>query len=327
MVRRLVRLGHSCVAFDANEDARRALAEEGIQVADSLEHMVELLERPRAVWMMVPAGVTPSLAEQLAALLAPGDVLIDGGNSHYRAAVDRAELLNERGIFHLDVGTSGGVHGRERGYCLMVGGQEQAVSQVQPYLEALAPGRDAAPPTPGYQGESSADQGYLHCGKPGAGHFVKMVHNAIEYGMMAAYAEGFNLLKQAGVGHEQVAQDAETHPLHDSKYYRYDFKIDQVAELWRRGSVIPSWLLDLTSEALAQDASLSSFSDRVSDSGEGRWAIQAAVDEGVPVHVLSAALFDRFASRSHAEFSNRVLSAMRFGFGGHQAHPSSGVKK
>ncbi len=319
MVRRLVRAGHSCVVFDVSSEVRTALADElGISTAETLADMVDLLERPRAVWMMVPAGVTPRLAHDLGQLLDEGDVLIDGGNSHYRAAVDRAEELTDKGVYHLDVGTSGGVHGLERGYCLMVGGDERAVQCIQPYLHTLAPGEGSAPPTPNFPSGSTAEEGYLHCGRAGAGHFVKMVHNAIEYGMMAAYAEGFNLLKNAGVGHAAVAQDAETHPLHDSKYYRYDFKIDEVAELWRRGSVIPSWLLDLSAKALASDRELSDFSSQVSDSGEGRWAIQAAVDEGVPVHVLSAALFDRFSSRDHGDFSNRVLSAMRFGFGGHK---------
>ncbi|OQX69387.1 MAG: 6-phosphogluconate dehydrogenase (decarboxylating) [Sorangiineae bacterium NIC37A_2] len=318
MARRLVRAGHRVVGWDRDPSLGAQLEAEGIVSVPTLEALVQALTPPRAVWMMVPAAVTSELAEQLAPLLSAGDTLIDGGNSHYRDAVDRAEALAKKGIYHLDVGTSGGVHGLSRGYCLMIGGDEQAVHRLDPIFRALAPGFDAAPRTASRSGPVGAgEEGFLHCGPPGAGHFVKMVHNGIEYALMAAYAEGFNLLRNAGIGKKQRDKDAETAPLKEQKYYQFDFPIADVAELWRRGSVIPSWLLDLTADALHSSPALSEFSGTVSDSGEGRWTILAAVDEGVPAHVLSAALFDRFESRGRAEFANKILSAMRLGFGGH----------
>lgn len=318
MARRLTRAGHEVVVWDANPDAGALAVDEGARRASSLVELVELLRPPRAVWLMVPAAVTDELAESVSGRLEPGDALIDGGNSHYRDAVDRAEGLAARGVFHLDVGTSGGVHGLARGYCLMIGGETVAVERLRPVFAALAPGVEAAPRTAGRDGEpSDEERGFLHCGPPGAGHFVKMIHNGIEYGLMAAYAEGFNILRHAGIGREEREKDAETAPLKDRKYYRYEFELDRVAELWRRGSVIPSWLLDLTAAALRTSPSLEGFRGRVSDSGEGRWTQLAAIDEGVPAHVLSAAVFDRFESRGRAEFANQILSAMRLGFGGH----------
>lgn len=318
MTRRLLRAGEEVVVWDPKESIVQELAAEGARGSSSLKHLIEQLRAPRAVWMMVPAAVTPRLAEELSELLEAGDLLIDGGNSHYRESVDRAEALLERGIEHLDVGTSGGVHGLERGYCLMIGGSDAAVASMIPWFEILAPGVDAAPRTAGRAGECAQEEkGYLHCGPAGAGHFVKMIHNGIEYGLMAAYAEGFNILRHAGIGREERSQDAETAPLPDRKYYQYDFQLDRIAELWRRGSVIPSWLLDLTAQALHQEPELEDFAGRVSDSGEGRWTQLAAIDEGVPAHVLSAALFDRFSSRGRGEFAGKILSAMRLGFGGH----------
>ncbi|MCH2110126.1 MAG: NADP-dependent phosphogluconate dehydrogenase, partial [Polyangiaceae bacterium] len=266
-----------------------------------------------------PAAITPSLIEELEPQLKPGDILIDGGNSHYHQAVDQAEALAQKGIHYVDIGTSGGVHGLERGYCLMVGGSNEAVDAIRPILEALAPGVEAAPRLPGREGNpDDAELGFLHCGPPGAGHFVKMVHNGIEYGLMAAYAEGFNILKHANIGKQDHEKDAETAPMNHAKYYQYDLEIDRIAELWRRGSVIPSWLLDLSAQALGENAELKDFSGHVSDSGEGRWTQLAAIDEGVPAHVLSAALFDRFESRGRGEYAAKVLSAMRWGFGGHK---------
>lgn len=323
MVQRLLRKGHDCVVWDRDEAAVRDLAAQGARPASSLEELVDLLEPPRAIWLMVPAAATAELAERIALRLSSGDALIDGGNSHYRNDVDRAARLAERGIAHLDVGTSGGVHGLERGYCLMIGGEEAAVRRLEPIFRDLSPGVEAAPRTPGRDGAVlSEEHGYLHCGPPGAGHFVKMIHNGIEYGLMAAYAEGFNILRHAGIGKVEREKDAETAPLEERRYYQYDFQLDKVAELWRRGSVIPSWLLDLTAEALFDAPELDGFAGRVSDSGEGRWTQLAAIDEGVPAHVLSAALFDRFESRGRADFANRVLSAMRLGFGGHHEKKS-----
>jgi len=322
MVKRLLARGHSCVVWDRDASLALELAELGAVVADSISDLVRRLERPRAVWMMVPAAVTAELADEISSLLERGDILIDGGNSHYQADIDRAERLLARGIHHVDVGTSGGVHGLLRGYCLMVGGSREAFEELEPIFQALSPGVDAAPRTPGREGAvAMEEQGYLHCGPPGAGHFVKMVHNGIEYGLMAAYAEGFNILRHAGIGREQREKDAETAPLATAKYYQFDFALERVAELWRRGSVIPSWLLDLTAQALAVEPNLTGFSGTVSDSGEGRWTQLAAIDEGVPAHVLSAALFDRFESRGRADFANKVLSAMRLGFGGHLERP------
>jgi 6-phosphogluconate dehydrogenase len=318
MARRLLRQGHRVVVWDRDPKQIELLRSEGAVGAGQLDELVGLLAPPRAVWLMVPSAVTAQLAEEVAGRLSSGDTLIDGGNSHYRDAVDRAESLAKRGIFHVDVGTSGGVFGLERGYCLMIGGDAEAVTRLRPIFETLSPGYEAAPRTPSREGEvGDSERGFLHCGGPGAGHFVKMVHNGIEYGLMAAYAEGFNILRHAGIGREERSDDAETAPLKDRKYYEYDFHLDEVAELWRRGSVIPSWLLDLTADALAGAPELSGFAGKVSDSGEGRWTQLAAIDEGVPAHVLSAALFDRFSSRGRADFGNKILSAMRLGFGGH----------
>lgn len=318
MARRLSAAGHQVVVWDHNPNTVTQLAHEGLIGASSLEELVSLLPAPRAVWLMVPAAVTPTLAERVAPLLSAGDTLIDGGNSHYRDAVDRAAQLESAGVFHVDVGTSGGVHGLSRGYCLMIGGALEAVVRLAPVFDALAPGVGEVPRTPGRDGELSVEEkGYLHCGPPGAGHFVKMVHNGIEYGLMAAYAEGFNILRHAGIGAEHRSKDAETAPLKDAKYYQFDFDLARIAEVWRRGSVIPSWLLDLTAEALLESPELADFDGQVSDSGEGRWTQLAAIDEGVPAHVLSAALFDRFQSRGRGQFASQVLSAMRLGFGGH----------
>jgi len=318
MVKRLLGKGHTCVVWDRDPTLSLELAALGAVVAESVPDLVARLSRPRAVWMMVPAAVTAELADEIGGLLERGDILIDGGNSHYQADIDRAELLLPRGIHHVDVGTSGGVHGLARGYCLMVGGSVEAFTQLEPIFQALCPGVEVAPRTPGRGEEvSMEEQGYLHCGPAGAGHFVKMVHNGIEYGLMAAYAEGFNILRHAGIGRQAREKDAETAPLATAKYYQFDFALERVAELWRRGSVIPSWLLDLTAQALYDQPELEDFSGTVSDSGEGRWTQLAAIDEGVPAHVLSAALFDRFESRGRAEFANKVLSAMRLGFGGH----------
>jgi 6-phosphogluconate dehydrogenase len=318
MVKRLLATGHGCVVWDRDPALAAELVPLGAVVAASLPDLVARLAPPRAVWMMVPAAVTAELADQLANELEAGDMLIDGGNSHYQADIDRAERLLLRGIHHVDVGTSGGVHGLARGYCLMVGGSDEAFNHLEPIFQALCPGVESAPRTPGRtEAVTMEEQGYLHCGPAGAGHFVKMVHNGIEYGLMAAYAEGFNILRHAGIGRQETAKDAETAPLATAKYYQFDFALERVAELWRRGSVIPSWLLDLTAQALYAEPELEEFSGTVSDSGEGRWTQLAAIDEGVPAHVLSAALFDRFESRGRAEFANKVLSAMRLGFGGH----------
>ena len=318
MVRRLMKAGHECVVFDVSPDAVSALAGEGATGASSLEDLVGKLAAPRTVWMMLPAGLVDETIGRLAPLLAEGDAIVDGGNSYYRDDVDRAERLAADRVHYVDAGVSGGVFGLERGYCLMVGGDADAVVRLRPALETLAPGIDAAPRTPGRAGEpSAAERGWLHCGPAGAGHFVKMVHNGIEYGMMAAYAEGLNVLANANIGASVEAADAETTPLRDPKYYRYDLDLAEIAELWRRGSVVASWLLDLTADALARDPRLEAFAGRVSDSGEGRWTVLAAVDEGVPADVISAALFARFGSRGNAGFADRVLSAMRKEFGGH----------
>ncbi|HEX9260159.1 MAG TPA: decarboxylating 6-phosphogluconate dehydrogenase [Acidimicrobiales bacterium] len=318
MVRRLQRAGVDCVAFDVNPDAVAASEADGAHGAGSLGELVAALEAPRAVWIMVPAAFVAGTIADLTSLLQPGDTIVDGGNSFWHDDVDRAEALGKEGIHYVDVGTSGGVLGLERGYCLMVGGPDAAVTRLAPVLDALAPGVDAAPRTPGRTGAlAPGEQGWLHCGPAGAGHFVKMVHNGIEYGLMAAYAEGLNLLSMGGAGRADQSHDAETAPLREPRYYQYDIDIAAVSELWRRGSVVSSLLLDLTAAALAEDPTLDEFAGRVSDSGEGRWTVQAAVDVGAPVHVLSAALFDRFESRDHAELTNRVLSAMRKQFGGH----------
>lgn len=323
MVRRLLRRGHECVVHDRDAKAVEALAGEGAVPALSAAELVAHLAPPRVVWLMVPAAVVDNVVGEVAPLLAPGDILIDGGNSHYQDDIRRDAELSARGIRYLDVGTSGGVWGKERGYCLMIGGGREAVEHLAPVFEALAPGADAAPHTPGRDaGRSTADRGHLHCGPSGAGHFVKMVHNGIEYGMMAAYAEGFNILRHAGVGAAGRDADAETAPLRHPGHFQYDFDLADISELWRRGSVITSWLLDLTARALAEDPGLEGFSGRVSDSGEGRWTVEAAVDEGVPVPVLAAALFQRFDSRGQADYANRLLSAMRRQFGGHAENPA-----
>jgi 6-phosphogluconate dehydrogenase len=317
--RRLMRGGHEVVVYDVSADAVRQLESEGSIGTGSLEDFVSKLAKPRAAWVMVPAAFAEQTTDALAELMEPGDVVIDGGNSYYRDDVDRAERYAGKGVRFVDVGTSGGVFGLERGFCLMIGGEDEVVRRLDPIFATIAPGVDAAPRTPGRTDAepSTAEQGYLHCGPPGAGHFVKMVHNGIEYGIMAAYAEGLNVLSHADVGVSEQVADAETTPLREPKYYRYDLDIPAIAEVWRRGSVVASWLLDLTAAALVEDPGLEGFSGRVSDSGEGRWTVLAAVDEGVPVHVLSASLFDRFESRAEAEFANRILSAMRKQFGGH----------
>ena len=326
MVRRLMRSGIECVVFDHDSTAVETLAGEGATPSASLAELVEKLETPRHIWMMIPAGYVDGLIEELESLVAAGDTLIDGGNSYYKDDIRRARALAEKGIHYLDTGTSGGVWGLERGYCQMVGGDEEPVQRLAPVFTALAPGVEAAPRTEGRSGEpSSAEQGWLHCGPAGAGHFVKMVHNGIEYALMAAYAEGFNLLRHANIGRKDQKHDAETAPLADPEAFQYDFDIPEIAELWRRGSVVGSWLLDLTAHALNESPDLSDFSGRVSDSGEGRWTNIAAIEAGVPAHVLSAALFDRFNSRGNAEFGNKILSAMRYEFGGHHEKPEAGA--
>ena len=318
LVRRLMRDGHECVVFDLDQATVRQLESEGAIGADSLADFVSKLQVPRAAWVMVPAAFTGQTIDELAGLMSAGDVVIDGGNSYYRDDVDRAKALAPRGIHYVDVGTSGGVFGLERGFCLMIGGEKKVVEHLDPLFRTIAPGVDGAPRTPGVEGEpSTAERGYLHCGPAGAGHFVKMVHNGIEYGLMAAYAEGLNILHKAGAGREDRVDDAETAPLRDAEYYQYDIDIGAVAELWRRGSVVASWLLDLTAAALAQSPDLDGFAGRVSDSGEGRWTVLAAVDVGAPAHVLTASLYDRFESRGEAEYADKLLSAMRSQFGGH----------
>ena len=321
MVRRLMRGGHTCVAYDVFPESVEKLTAEGAQGAGSMADLVAKLQAPRVVWMMVPAANVDGTIDELSTLLEPGDVLVDGGNSYYRDDIERAQRLAERGLKYVDCGTSGGVYGLERGYCLMIGGKPDAVSALDPIFRTLAPGAGEVPATAGAAEHSTATLGYLHCGPSGAGHFVKMVHNGIEYGLMAAYAEGFNILRHADIGkrreHQAEAGDAETTPLRNAKYFQYELDLSEIAEVWRRGSVISSWLLDLTARAFARDEQLGNFAGNVSDSGEGRWTLEAANEEGVPAHVLSAALFQRFSSRGAADFQNRLLSAMRFEFGGH----------
>ena len=317
MVRRFMRGGHQCVVHDVSKDAVQALAREGADGATSLDDLVARLRKPRIVWLMVPAAVVDATLEDLAPCLGADDVVVDGGNSYYRDDLERAKQLAERGLHYVDCGTSGGVWGVERGYCLMIGGEPDVVQRLDPLFATLAPGAGAISPTPNRANQGRAEQGYLHCGPNGAGHFVKMVHNGIEYGLMAAYAEGFNILRHANVGRRARAVDAETTPLRNPEHYQYDLNLADIAEVWRRGSVIASWLLDLTAAALARDPTLADFSGRVSDSGEGRWTLDAAIDEAVPAHVLAAALFERFASQGEADFQDRLLSAMRLGFGGH----------
>jgi 6-phosphogluconate dehydrogenase len=323
MVRRLMGAGHDCVVYDVTPAAVQGLAGEGATGSESLQDFVGKLDAPRAVWLMVPAAVVDNMLEQLVPLLQPDDVVIDGGNSYYHDDIRRSKELRDRGIHYVDVGTSGGVWGLERGYCLMIGGDDTAVGRLDPIFETLAPGVDSAPRTPGReQRDGTAEQGYLHCGPSGAGHFVKMVHNGIEYGVMAAYAEGLNILRHADVGKGQQEVDAETTPLRNPEHYQYDIDLRDVAEVWRRGSVIGSWLLDLTASALLKDPDLADFSGRVSDSGEGRWTAIAAIDEAVPIPVLASALYERFSSRGEDEYANRLLSAMRYEFGGHHEKPA-----
>jgi 6-phosphogluconate dehydrogenase len=323
IVRRLLRGGHECVVYDVNDAVVSQLVGEGAAGTSSLAGFAAALNPPRAAWIMVPTALAGQIVEQLAAHFEPGDIIIDGGNSYYRDDVDRARALGERGIHYVDVGTSGGVWGIERGYCLMIGGEADPIAHLDPIFRTLAPGVSGAIRTPGRDGEpSTAEHGYLHCGPPGAGHFVKMVHNGIEYGLMAAYAEGFNVLRHAGIGCSEAPADAETAPLRDPEYYQYDFDIPAVAELWRRGTVIASWLLDLTASALRESPGLTEFSGRISDSGEGRWTVLAAVDEGVPANVLSAALYERFSSRREGDYGGKLISAMRKQFGGHVERPT-----
>ncbi len=323
MVRRLLKGGHECVVFDMSPKAVQELAEEKAVGAVSFADLVKKLEKPRAVWLMVPAAVVDHTIADLLSALEPGDILIDGGNSYYIDDIRRAKELTPKGIHYVDVGTSGGVWGLERGYCMMIGGEQEVVRRLDPIFASLAPGRGDIPRTPGREKlGGTAELGYLHCGPNGAGHFVKMVHNGIEYGIMAAYAEGIGILRSANVGKQTHAIDAETTPLRDPEHYQYELNLPDITELWRRGSVIASWLLDLTASAFIKDADLSGFAGRVSDSGEGRWTIKAAIDEGVPAHVLTAALYERFSSRGEADFANKLLSAMRFEFGGHVEKPA-----
>jgi 6-phosphogluconate dehydrogenase len=325
MVRRLIRAGHECVVFDRNADAVGALAKEKAVGASSLEDLVKRLAPPRAVWLMVPAAVVDPTLDELVPLVANGDVIIDGGNSYYVDDIRRAKALTVKGIDYLDVGTSGGVWGLERGYCLMIGGPAAPVTRLDPIFKALAPGRGTIERTPGREKVGgTAEDGYLHCGPSGAGHFVKMVHNGIEYGIMAAYAEGFNILRHANVGRVGRTIDAETTPLRNPELYQYELNLTDVAEVWRRGSVVASWLLDLAAMALLEQPELKTFSGRVSDSGEGRWTITAAIDEGAPAPVLSTALYQRFTSRGEEDFANKILSAMRYKFGGHLERPAGG---
>ena len=323
MVLRLLKAGHQCTVFDISPKAVGDLAGKGAVGSSSFADLAKKLNKPRAVWLMVPAAVVDKTIAELLPFLEAGDAIIDGGNSYYVDDIRRAKELAPKGIHYLDVGTSGGVWGLERGYCMMIGGERDVVQRLDPIFATLAPGRGDIAATPGREKRGdTAEQGYLHCGPNGAGHFVKMVHNGIEYGIMAAYAEGLGVLKAASIGKEQNASDAETTPLRDPEHYQYELNLADISEVWRRGSVIASWLLDLTARALAADPKLAKFEGRVSDSGEGRWTIKAAIDEGVPVPVLTTALYERFASRGEADFQDKVLSAMRFGFGGHLEKPA-----
>ena len=324
MVRRLLKGGHECVVYNRAPQAVKDLARENAVGANSLSEFVQKLAKPRAVWLMVPAGVVDQTIADFLPLLSQGDILIDGGNSYYIDDIRRAKELSAKGIHYVDVGTSGGVWGLERGYCMMIGGEKDVVQRLDPIFATLAPGIGDIPRTPGREKlDGTAEQGYLHCGPNGAGHFVKMVHNGIEYGIMAAYAEGLGVLKAANIGRQRGETDAETTPLRDPEQYQFELNLTDVAEVWRRGSVIASWLLDLTASALVADPNLSQFAGRVSDSGEGRWTIKAAIDEGVPVPVLTTALYERFASRGEADYQDKLLSAMRFGFGGHLEKPAA----
>jgi 6-phosphogluconate dehydrogenase len=323
IVRRIMRDGHTAVAYDTSADTVAELEKEGAVGALKLADFVAALDKPRVAWVMIPAGITGKVVADLAELMEPGDIIIDGGNSNYRDDVDRAAELRPKGIHYVDVGTSGGVFGLERGYCLMIGGEKEIVDHLDPIFKSIAPGVEAAPRTSGRTGEAGREeQGYLHCGPNGAGHFVKMVHNGIEYGMMASYAEGLNVLQHANAGAMQQDHSAEVTPLDQPQYYQFDIEIDKVAEVWRRGSVVASWLLDLTAHALATNPTLDGLAGRVSDSGEGRWTVKAAIDEGVPTPVLSAALFARFSSRGEAGYADKLLSAMRKEFGGHVELPT-----
>jgi 6-phosphogluconate dehydrogenase len=322
LVRRLMRDGHDCVVYDLDAGVVAELEKEGATGASSLDDFVSKLSKPRAAWVMVPAGYTGGTIDDLAQLMEAGDIIIDGGNSYYRDDINRAQALGEEGIHFVDVGTSGGIFGLERGFCLMIGGDDKAVKHLDPLFRTIAPGIEGAPKTPGRNGGTTAEHGYLHCGPVGAGHFVKMVHNGIEYGLMAAYAEGLNVLRHANAGSDGRDIDAETAPLRDPEAYRYDIDVGEVAEVWRRGSVVASWLLDLTASALAKSSSLDEFSGRVSDSGEGRWTVLAAVDVGVPAPVLTTALYERFESRGDSDYADKVLSAMRKEFGGHVELPA-----
>ena len=324
IVRRLLQDGHRCVGYNRSPEPVRALTKDGMDGASSLAELASKLERPRAVWVMLPAGeITEKTIEAVAEVLEAGDVIIDGGNTYYHDDIRRAATLEERGIHHVDVGTSGGVWGLERGFCLMIGGEDEVVERLDPIFASLAPGVDAAPRTPGRSGPSStSEQGYYHCGPAGAGHFVKMVHNGIEYGLMAAYAEGLSIIRSADAGKKQQDLDAETSPLENPQYYQYEIDTTEVAEVWRRGSVVGSWLLDLTAQALLESPALEEFSGRVSDSGEGRWTSVAAIEEGIPSPVLTTALYSRFASRGLNDFADRVQSAMRKQFGGHEEKPA-----
>jgi 6-phosphogluconate dehydrogenase len=323
MVRRLLRGGHRCVAYDVHPEPVAALVKEGAEGASSLDELVQKLARPRAVWLMVPAAFVDPTLKNLASRLEEGDLLIDGGNSYYVDDLRRAAELRKKGLHYVDVGTSGGVWGLERGYCMMIGGEEAVVTHLDPIFATLAPAVASAPRTPGREGVGgTAEHGYLHCGPNGAGHFVKMVHNGIEYGLMAAYAEGLAILRHANIGKRPQEADAETTPLRDPERYQYDFPLRDIAEVWRRGSVIGSWLLDLTAAALLKDPDLADFAGRVADSGEGRWTIKAAIDESVPAPVLTTALYERFSSRGEADFADKLLSAMRYQFGGHREKPA-----
>lgn len=319
MVRRLLKQGHECVVHARRASSMEPLVNAGATGAATLKEFISLLPEPRIIWLMIPAASVDRVIADIVPLLNPGDILIDGGNSHYHDDIRRGNELREKSIHYLDVGTSGGIWGLERGYCLMIGGEPEQIAYLDPLFAALAPGKAAAPDTPGRESPSStAEQGYLHCGAYGAGHFVKMVHNGIEYGMMAAFAEGFNLLRHANIGNSERDTDAETTPLRNPEHFRYELNLGDIAELWRRGSVVASWLLDLTARAFVNDQGLEGFAGRVSDSGEGRWTINTAIDAGVPAPVLSAALFQRFSSRGESDFADRLLSAMRYEFGGHR---------
>ncbi len=326
MVRRLMQGGHECVVYNRHVAAIQPLQDEGAVGTASLQDLIARMTKPRAIWLMVPAAIVDAMLTQLAPLLEEGDIVIDGGNSYYRDDIRRAAELQQTGLHYVDVGTSGGVAGLERGYCLMIGGEPDIVKHLNPIFAALAPGSGTAPRTPGRNKvDATAEQGYLHCGPHGAGHFVKMVHNGIEYGLMAAYAEGMNILRHANIGKHAHDSDAETSPMDNPEFYQYELDLPEIAELWRRGSVVASWLLDLTAAALAEDADLAGFSGRVSDSGEGRWTVLASIEEGVPTPVISAALFERFASRGDADYANRLQSAMRKQFGGHDEKKSAAV--